>query len=142
MKKEKQIFKLSPSSLNLFRECSRCFWLDKRGVWKRPSGAFPSLTRGMDIALKNYFDNYLEKGRIPPEIADTGCKLFNDQELLKAWRNNLRGIRWQDAEGNILFGAIDNLLTKAKKLVVLDYKTRGFEIKNDTAAIPKLPGKS
>lgn len=30
-------FKLSPSSIALFQECSRCFWLDKHKVWKRPS---------------------------------------------------------------------------------------------------------
>jgi hypothetical protein len=31
-----------------------------------------------------------------------------------------------------LHGAIDNILVKGKKLVVLDYKTRGFPLKDDT----------
>lgn len=51
---------------------------------------------------------------------------------MKDWRNNLKGIRWTDKEGNILFGAVDNILTIGKKLIVLDYKTRGFPLKEDT----------
>ena len=31
-----------------------------------------------------------------------------------------------------MHGAIDNLLIKGKKLIVLDYKTRGFPVKEDT----------
>ena len=60
-------------------------------------------------------------------------KLFDNHELLKKWRNNLQGIRWEDKDGNILFGAVDNILMKGKKLIVLDYKTRGFALKEDTA---------
>jgi 5-methylcytosine-specific restriction endonuclease McrBC regulatory subunit McrC len=32
----------------------------------------------------------------------------------------------------LLRGAVDNLLTKGKKLIVLDYKTRGYPLKEDT----------
>jgi len=45
-------FKLSPSALNLMKECPRCFWLAQHKVWKRPSGIFPSLPSGMDRILK------------------------------------------------------------------------------------------
>ena len=31
-------------------------------------------------------------------------------------------------------GAVDNILVKGKKLIVLDYKTRGYPLKEDTAA--------
>lgn len=127
-------YKLSPSSLNLMEECPRCFWLDKHGVWKRPSGVFPSLPSGMDSILKAHFDRFMEKGTLPPELAKiNGYRLFNDKELLKEWRSNFKGIRWQDEQGNVLHGAIDNLLVKGKKLVILDYKTRGFALKEDTA---------
>ncbi|MGV8142238.1 MAG: PD-(D/E)XK nuclease family protein [Candidatus Pacearchaeota archaeon] len=51
---------------------------------------------------------------------------------MKTWRSNFKGIRWTDSEGNTLHGAIDNLLVNGKKLVVLDYKTRGFALKEDT----------
>ncbi|MEK6885060.1 MAG: PD-(D/E)XK nuclease family protein [Nanoarchaeota archaeon] len=130
-------FKLSPSSLNLMEECPRCFWLDKHGVWKRPSGAFPSLPSGMDGILKAHFDRFRDKGELPPELNNhehiSDMKLFNEPELLKVWRNNLKGIRWTDEQGNIIFGAVDNVLVKNKKLIVLDYKTRGFALKEDTA---------
>jgi len=129
-------FKLSPSSINLMQECPRCFWLDKHKVWKRPNGAFPSLPSGMDKILKEHFDRFRDKGELPPELCNNshceGLKLFNDKELLKIWRNNLKGIIWSDKEGNMLHGAIDNLLTKGKKLIILDFKTRGFPLKEDT----------
>lgn len=130
------IFKLSPSSLNLMLECPRCFWLDKHGVWSRPAGIFPSLPSGMDSILKKHFDKFCEKGLLPPELCNhehcKNLKLLHNPELMKDWRSNLKGIRWTDKEGNILFGAVDNILTSGKKLIVLDYKTRGFPLKEDT----------
>jgi len=130
-------FKLSPSSLSLMQECPRCFWLDKHKVWKRPSGPFPSLPSGMDRILKVHFDKFCEKGILPPELCENGecktMKLFKNPELMKDWRNNFKGIRFEDKQGNIFFGAVDNILVNGKKLVVLDYKTRGYELKDDTA---------
>lgn len=129
-------YKLSPSSLSLMEECPRCFWLHHNKDKKRPSGIFPSLPSGMDSILKVHFDKFMEKGKLPPELKIKeceGCKLFDDKDLLKIWRNNFKGISWQDKEGNILHGAVDNILVKGKKLIVLDYKTRGFPLKEDTA---------
>ena len=118
-------------------ECPRCFWLDKNNVWKRPNGIFPSLPSGMDGILKVHFDKFRDKGLLPPELCNNNhcenMKLFNEPELMKSWRNNLKGIRWEDKDGNILFGAVDNILQKGKKLIVLDYKTRGYALKEDTA---------
>ena len=132
-----KIFKLSPSSLNLMQECQRCFWLDKNNVWKRPVSAFPTLPTGMDRILKIHFDNFRDKGLLPPELEKSeckndGCSLFDNKELLKIWRNNLKGISYKDENGNILHGAVDNLLQKGNKLIVLDYKTRGYGLKEDT----------
>ena len=130
-------YKLSPSSLNLMEDCPRCFWLTQNKVWKRPTGIFPSLPSGMDKILKNHFDSFIGKGILPPELSENkecvGCKLFEDVELLKVWRSNFKGIQWKDKKGNVLRGAIDNILVKGKKLIVLDYKTRGFPLKDDTA---------
>ena len=119
------------------KECPRCFWLDKHKVWKRPAGIFPSLPSGMDGILKTHFDKFRDKALLPPELCNNShcenMELFNEPELMKSWRNNLKGIRWEDEDGNILFGAVDNILIKGKKLVVLDYKTRGYALKEDTA---------
>jgi len=130
-------FKLSPSSLSLMKECPRCFWLAQHKVWKRPSGIFPSLPSGMDKILKEHFDKFMEKGQLPPELCDNKqcdkMKLFNDHELLAVWRSNFKGVQFEDKKGNILRGAVDNILMKGKKLIVLDYKTRGYALKEDTA---------
>lgn len=44
----------------------------------------------------------------------------------------MKGIEWKDKDGNTLHGAVDNILQKGDKLIVLDYKTRGFPVKEDT----------
>ena len=129
-------YKLSPSSLNLMLDCPRCFWLALVKKTKRPAGAFPSLPSGMDRILKEHFDRFMEKGELPPELRENGvkgCTLFNDKEKLAVWRSNLKGLRYLDEKSGILLrGAIDNLLVKGKKLIVLDYKTRGYPLKEDT----------
>lgn len=127
-------YKFSPSSLSLLKECPRCFWLHFHGK-KRPAGIFPSLPSGMDKILKEYFDSFMEKGMLPPVLGELkDCKLFDDKDLLKVWRSNFKGIKFEDKEGNILRGAVDNILVHKKKLIVLDYKTRGYPLKEDTAA--------
>ncbi len=139
--KSPQVYKLSPSSLNLFRECPRCFWLAQHKVWKRPSGPFPSLPSGMDKILKTHFDRFMRKGQMPPELCERqeclDMKLFDDEELLRVWQNNFKGVSYTDKKGNELHGAVDNILVrgsgKSRKLIVLDYKTRGYKLKPDTA---------
>ena len=128
-------YKFSPSSLSLLKECRRCFWLRFNKDIKRPEGIFPSLPNGMDRILKTHFDSYVGKGELPPELKEFNgsLKLFDDKELLEEWRNNRKGIRWEDDKGNIFRGAVDNILKKGKKLIVLDYKTRGYPLKDDTA---------
>ena len=127
-------FKLSPSGLSLMEECPRCFWLTQHKKWKRPDSPFPQLPNGMDKIIKAHFDRFMEKGKLPPELCENqdckGLKLFDNKELLKEWRSNFKGVRWTDGEGNIFFGAVDNILVRGKKLIVLDYKTKGFPIKD------------
>ena len=53
----KQVY-LSPSALNVFNDCPRCFWLDKNKRMKQPRGIFPSLPSGMDKVLKSRYDVY------------------------------------------------------------------------------------
>lgn len=129
-------YKLSSSSLSLMKECPRCFWLTQHKVWSRPVGIFPSLPSGMDSILKKHFDRFMEKGELPPELhkseCKTDCRLFDDRDLMKIWRSNLKGISFADEDGNVLHGAVDNIMIKGKKLIVLDYKTRGFPLKEDT----------
>jgi len=124
------------------QDCPRCFWLTQHKVWKRPAGIFASLPLGMDRILKTHFDKFRDRGILPPELMKNryknDYKLFDNKELLKKWRNNFKGISWSDRQGNILRGAVDNILIKGKKLIVLDYKTRGFPLKEDTAEHSRL----
>jgi CRISPR/Cas system-associated exonuclease Cas4 (RecB family) len=129
-------YKFSPSSLSLLKDCPRCFWLRFNKDIRRPEGIFPSLPSGMDRILKNHFDSFMEKSALPPELCNKECKelkLFDDKKLLAEWRNNKKGIRWEDEEHNIFMGAVDNILKNKEKLIVLDYKTRGYPLKEDTA---------
>ncbi|GIU68489.1 MAG: hypothetical protein KatS3mg001_339 [Candidatus Pacearchaeota archaeon] len=133
----RKTFRLSPASIALMEECPRCFWLEKNKIWKRPETIVASLMNGMDKILKTHFDKFMKRGELPPEIRkhpDTkNLKLFDNEELLRKWRNNLKGISWTDEHGNTLYGAIDNLLVNKDKLIVLDYKTRGFPLKENTS---------
>jgi len=130
-------YKLSPSSINLMLECPRCFWLQLVKKIKRPEGIFPSLPGGMDRIIKIHFDKFMERGELPPEIREyginNGYKLFSDKAKLETWRSVHKGIQYEDkASGIIIRGAVDNLLVKGNKLIVLDFKTRGYPLKEDS----------
>ena len=127
-------YKLSPSTLSLMTDCPRCFWLQFKKDIKRPEGIFPSLPSGMDRVLKIHFDSYIEKNQLPPELIKhkVEANLFPDIQKLQVWRDYKRGLQWTDEKGNVLKGAIDTILINNNKLIVLDYKTRGYEVKEDT----------
>ena len=58
--------KLSRSKLELFTECSRCFWLDiKQGI-KRPPPAPYTINNAVDYLLKQEFDIHRGKGTRHP----------------------------------------------------------------------------
>jgi hypothetical protein len=71
----------------------------------------------MDGILKVHFDKFRDKGLLPPELCNNNhcedMKLFNEPELMKSWRNNLKGIRWK-IKMEIFIGAVDNILQKGK----------------------------
>lgn len=123
--KDKPI-RLSPSTLGLYRDCPRCFWIELNPKVKRPRGIFPSLPGGMDLVIKDYFDLY--RGSLPPELeGQIEGVLFDDADLLKKWRNWRTGLTYTDENLNAqLFGALDDcLLIDGKQYTPLDYKTRG-----------------
>lgn len=123
--------RLSPSALNLFLECPKCFWLEYAKSIHRPRGIFPSLPGGMDLLIKVYFDKYRALGKLPPELkGKVDVQLFPDAELLNRWRNWRTGLVYEDPEiGAMLSGALDDLGVKNSLYVPLDYKTRGFDVK-------------
>lgn len=120
--------KLSRSSLKLFQECPRCFWLDLHHKVKRPPGYPYTLSSAVDYLVKQEFDKYREKGKLPPIFAKEGldAKLFSGSELPE-WRNNFKGISYFDEDLNaILYGAVDDVLEFSDgSLAVVDYKSTG-----------------
>ena len=121
--------RLSPSALNLFLECRRCFWLEKAKNIKRPRGIFPSLPSGMDREIKNHFDKFRAKNILPPELRGNGfegVELFPDIHKLEEWRNWRTGLVYHDTpSGATLSGALDDLLVKEGLYIPFDYKTKG-----------------
>lgn len=120
--------RLSPSSLSTYRDCPKCFWLEKvRGI-KRPRGVFPSLPGGMDAVIKAYFDRCRARHILPPEIRDkVEGSLFDDIALLEKWRNWRKGLSYEMKEiGATLSGAIDDCVVKGDLYIPLDYKTHGY----------------
>jgi len=121
--------RFSPSSLKLLRECPRCFWLHFHGK-KRPASIFPSLPGGMDKVLKEHFDRFRMQGTLPPELK-VDAQLYPDQAQLDIWRNWRTGLSVTKG-AHALSGAVDELLLVDGKIVVLDYKTRGYPVKEET----------
>ncbi len=123
--------RLSPSQLNLFNDCPRCFYKHHILNIKRPRGIFPSLPSGMDRVIKDYYDTYRAKKTLPPEIAKyVEGKLLPDLALMNKWRNWRTGPEYHDnSRDAYLSGALDDCLvdgtTKGGYYIPLDYKTRG-----------------
>ena len=126
--------RLSPSSLNIFLDCPKCFWLEKNLSIKRPRGIFPSLPGGMDSVIKTYFDTYRIKNAMPPEVrGKLPGKLFSNMNKLEKWRSWLQTeLSYEDKTLNAtLSGALDDCLEDDGFYIPLDYKTRGSELIED-----------
>jgi CRISPR/Cas system-associated exonuclease Cas4 (RecB family) len=132
----KQMIKLSPSTISLFMECPRCFWLQFNKNIHRPRGIFPSLPGGMDGVIKKYYDSYRKLGKLPPEVDGklTG-KLLADEKLLKSWQSNWEGIKYFNKDLSALMkGVLDDCLVDGGTYIPLDYKTRGYDLKDDSTS--------
>ena len=108
---------LSASTLKIFQECPRCFWLHVNKRIERPRGPFPSLPSGIERVLKQYFDAYRRRGTLPPlvqgkfqgTLATHSMTLGFDDERTKAR----------------LWGKLDDcLVLPDARFAPLDHKTR------------------
>ncbi|PIQ69398.1 MAG: hypothetical protein CO056_00270 [Candidatus Tagabacteria bacterium CG_4_9_14_0_2_um_filter_41_11] len=119
---------LSPSSLSLYMECPKCFWLQKINGIHRPQQIF-ALQSNFDRILKPYFDKFRKEGKLPPELnGKVEGKLFEDQELLEKWRNALRPTlkyKHPRREGFFLAGGLDDCLFDGRYYIPVDFKTTG-----------------
>lgn len=118
-------FKLSRSKIDLFLECPRCFYLDRRLGVGRPPGFPFSLNAAVDFLLKKEFDLHRAKNTKHPLMEAYGIDAVPfAHEKLAQWRNNFTGVQFLHPATNFLvFGAIDDVWQLPdKQLAVVDYK--------------------
>lgn len=130
--KDQNFFPLSRTKLELFIECPRCFYLDRRyGINRPPIPSF-TLNNAVDHLLKKEFDLHRAKKKAHPLMKAYGIKAvpFRHDEL-EAWRQNRVGVRFLHIPTNFLvYGAVDDVWVNAKKeLIVVDYKATSTQEK-------------
>jgi len=121
----KEPFKLSRSKIDLFLQCPRCFYLDKRLGIERPPGFPFSLNNAVDKLLKKEFDLNRIKGSRHSLMQEYNIDAipFNHQEI-EDWRDYKKGL-WcfHDPTNLIINGAIDDVwVNRTGELFVVDYK--------------------
>jgi hypothetical protein len=123
--KDQKPFKLSRSKIDLFLQCPRCFYIDRRlGVGRVPGFPF-NLNNAVDTLLKKEFDYYRAKNQNHPLLEKNGvdARPAPHRDLDK-WRQNSTGIQYLHTSSNFLvFGAIDDLwINSQDEYIVVDYK--------------------
>jgi len=119
-------FKLSRSKIDLFLDCPRCFYYDRRLGVGRPPGFPFALNSAVDHLLKLEFDIHRAKGTKHPLIEKYGVDARPVwHEDLNKWRHNFTGIQYLHKPTNLfIFGAIDDLWQNSKgEYIVVDYKS-------------------
>ncbi|MFZ2975271.1 MAG: PD-(D/E)XK nuclease family protein [Candidatus Moraniibacteriota bacterium] len=124
--KSKEPFRISRSKLDLFLNCPRCFYLDRRlGVGQPPGFPF-NLNSAVDALLKKEFDVHRANETTHPLMKEYGIDAvpFQD-ERMDQWRDSLRrGIQYLHPKTNLLFtGGVDDVWVNPKgELLIVDYK--------------------
>lgn len=124
-------FRISRSKLELFCNCPRCFYLEKRLGVAQPPGFPFALNSAVDKLLKKEFDSYRNSHTPHPLMQQQGIKAIPfKHDKLDYWRDALRGgMEYLHAPTNILLsGAIDDLWSGPEgELFVVDYKSTAKE---------------
>ena len=121
----KEPYKLSRSAIELFVQCPRCFYLDRRLGRGRPPGFPFNLNSAVDALLKKEFDIYRERKEFHPVVEQNGIDAIPFQHPdLEKWRSNTSGVRYIHPQTNFLvYGAVDDIwINKSGELIVVDYK--------------------
>lgn len=121
----KEPFKLSRSKLELFLECPRCFYLDRRLGIGRPGGMPFTLNNAVDTLMKKEFDIHRANGEPHPLMKryKIDAVPFAHADL-NIWRENFKGVQFLHEPTNLIItGAVDDIWLNVKKeLHVVDYK--------------------
>jgi len=122
----KKPFRLSRSKIDLFLNCPRCFYLDRRlGVGQPPGYPF-SLNSAVDTLLKKEFDIHRAQKSTHPLMEAYGIDAVPfKHERMEEWRDALRrGITYLHPSTNLLItGGVDDVWVNSKdELIIVDYK--------------------
>ncbi len=123
-------FKISRSKIDLFLECPRCFYLDRKLGISRPPGFPFTLNSAVDKLLKKEFDIHRTNQSKHPIMEEYGIEAVPFQhEKMEEWRNNFKGIQYLHQPTNLLItGAIDDVwINPEGELIIVDYKATSKE---------------
>ena len=119
-------FKLSRSKIELFTECPRCFYLDRKLGVGRPPGFPFNLNSAVDKLLKKEFDVHRAANTKHPLMEHYGVDALPFQHAkMNEWRENFKGVQYAHEPTNFLVtGAVDDIwINTDKELIVVDYKS-------------------
>ncbi len=125
-----EIFKLSRSKVDLFVECPKCFYLDRKLGVGRPPGYPFSLNSAVDTLLKKEFDIHRAKREAHPLMEEYGLDAIPyEHPDLNKWRDTFVGVQYFHEPTGLMFtGAVDDVWVKPKgELIVVDYKATAKE---------------
>ncbi len=118
-------FRISRSKIDLFLNCPRCFYLDRKLGISQPPGFPFSLNSAVDHLLKKEFDLHRSQNKTHPlmEHYSIQAKPYNNPKI-NDWRNTFVGIQYLHQPTNLfIFGAIDDVwINDSGKLHIVDYK--------------------
>jgi hypothetical protein len=122
-----QPFRISRSKIDLFVQCPRCFYMDRRlGVGQPPGFPF-ALNSAVDKLLKKEFDIHRAQGSSHPLMKTYGLDAVPLQhEKMDEWRDALGGgIVYLHSKTNLLItGGIDDVWINPKgEYIIVDYKS-------------------
>ena len=119
-------FRLSRSKVDLFIECPRCFYFDRRLGVARPPGFPFNLNSAVDHLLKKEFDIHRAGKTAHPLMRSYGIDAVPfEHKDMDIWRENFKGLQYYDPKTNFtLTGAVDDVWVNGKgELHVVDYKS-------------------
>lgn len=124
-------FRLSRSKIDLFINCPRCFYLDRKLGVAQPPGYPFSLNSAVDKLLKKEFDIHRADRTKHPLMEKYGIDAVPlSHEKIDEWRDSLRGgITFRvDGSNVVITGGVDDMWVNPKgEFIVVDYKATSKE---------------
>jgi CRISPR/Cas system-associated exonuclease Cas4 (RecB family) len=124
-------YRLSRTKIDLYINCPRCFYLDRRLGVAQPPGYPFSLNSAVDKLLKKEFDIHRAKGVAHPLMREYGVEAVPlAHEKINEWRDPLHaGISYQMPDTNIVIsGGVDDVwVSPSGEYMIVDYKATSKE---------------